>query len=249
MEHEVYDYFFTAEDAHWWFRARRRILASFLAGHFRRGGLRVADFGCGTGGMLGALAEYGEVTGVDAAPEAREYCARRGFPRVLTPEAWRASDQRYDLITAFDVIEHVDDDVALLGGMVERLAPEGRVLATVPAYPFLWSVFDEMNHHRRRYTRKRLAGSFRAAGLRVERATYFNTLLFPPVAAVRLVEKGLRLDPASDADKRKALSRWFKVGPLNGTLEAVFASERHWLAHAGFPFGTSILMMGRVAGS
>ena len=245
METEVYDHFYRAEDGHWWFRGRRRIIGSVLERLAPGGGLRVADVGCGTGGMMGLLSRFGTVTGVDEAPEAREYCRRRGFERVLSLKEWDAKEERYDLVTAFDVVEHVDDDVGFLRRLVGRLAPGGRMLVTVPAYPFLWSTFDEMNHHRRRYTRARLVRAMREAGVGVDRATHFNTILFPPIAAVRGAEKVLKRDPTDPEEKRKALERWFRVGPLNGILEAVFASERHWLRRADLGWGCSILALGR----
>lgn len=245
METELYDYFFRAEETHWWFRARRRILADLLVRLYPRGGLRIADVGCGTGGMLPVLARHGVVTGVDEAPEAREYCARRGFPGVRTVAEWHRGGESYDLVTAFDVVEHVEDDVAFLAGLRRRLAPGGSLLVTVPAYPFLWSAFDEMNHHKRRYTRGSLGRSLAASGFRVERMTHMNTFLFPALAGARLVEKMVGREPRTAAERTAALDRWFRVGRLNGILEAIFAFERRWLAVGGFPFGASLLTLVR----
>jgi SAM-dependent methyltransferase len=248
MEHEVYDAFYRAEDAHWWFMARRRLIRAVLERLYPAGGLEIADVGCGTGGMMELLGRYGRVTGVDEAPEAREYCARRGFSGVLTPAEWALSSATYDLITAFDVVEHIEDDHGFLRQLRTRIRPGGRLLVTVPAYPFLWSRFDEMNHHHRRYTRGPLDRALAGAGFEIERSTYFNMLLFPPVAAVRLVEKVAGSRRVGE-DHERALERWFKVGPLNGFLETVFALERFGVVGAGFPFGTSILAIGRNHGS
>jgi len=252
VEREVYDHFFRAEERHWWFRARRRILAEALrqavpGGETARPGRTIADVGCGTGGMVALLSGFGTVTGVDEAPEAREYCARRGLDRILSPEEWEHSGESYDLITAFDVVEHVEDDVAFLRRLTGHLKPGGRLLVTVPAYPFLWSFFDEMNHHQRRYTRGSLGRSLDAAGIRVERLTYFNCFLLPAVVAGRMVEKMLRSESRDPAARQRALERWFRVGSLNGILEGIFAAERHWLAHRDFPAGSSVLAWGRVA--
>jgi SAM-dependent methyltransferase len=245
MESEVYGHFFRAEDEHWWFRARRRILATVLEAEFLAGGLTIADVGCGTGGMIALLSRFGEVTGVDEAAEAREYCARRGLQGILTLEEWMRTPGRYDLVTVFDVVEHVEDDVSFLRKLRSRLNPQGRILVTVPAYPFLWSTFDEMNHHKRRYSRGRLRSGLVQAGFAVERCTHFNTLLFPAVALVRLLERRGGGGPTTDAGRKKALDRWFKVGPLNRLWEAVFAAERHWLRRADLLAGTSILALGR----
>lgn len=245
MDAAVYDAFYRAEDAHWWFRARRRILAAVLEGLAEPSGLDITDMGCGTGGMLGMLSRFGRVTGVDASPAAREYCAKRGFPGVLTPTEWDRMQDRYDIITAFDVVEHVEDDVGFLSGMRGRLRPGGALLVTVPSYPILWSVFDEMNHHQRRYTRGSLARSLAGAGLRVDRISYFNTLLFPAVAVSRSMERLARRSLRTAEERERALAKWFRVGPMNGILETVFASERHWLRRAGLPLGSSILAIAR----
>ena len=241
METELYDYFYRAEKRHWWFRARRAILADVLVRMGLPSNLRIADLGCGTGGMLPVLARHGRVTGVDEAPLAREYCARSGFPGVRTLNEWHLDAETFDLVTAFDVIEHVEDEVAFLMGVKERLVSGGRLLATVPAYPFLWSAFDEMNHHYRRYTRRTLHRSLAAAGFQVERLTHMNAFLFPPLAGARLWERATSRPPQNDEERRRALERWFHVGPLNSVLEHIFASERFWLRAADFPFGASIL--------
>lgn len=241
MEREVYDFFYGAEDRHWWFLARRRILLAVLERAVPRTGIEIADVGCGTGGMAAPLSRFGRVTAVDEASEAREYCRRRGLDRVLSIAEWDAETSAYDLLTAFDVVEHVEDDLALLKRLHARLKPGGTLVVTVPAYRFLWSPFDEMNHHYRRYSRGELRRRLESAGFRVRRATYFNTLLFPVIAIVRLAERALGLDPADEAEKKKALARWFKVGPLNGVLGGIFASERHWLVERDLPAGCSIL--------
>jgi 2-polyprenyl-3-methyl-5-hydroxy-6-metoxy-1,4-benzoquinol methylase len=186
---------------------------------------------------------------VDEAPEAREYCARRGLEGVLTLGEWQRSPGRYDLVTAFDVVEHVEEDVRFLKTLRSRLTPEGRILVTVPAYSFLWSTFDEMNHHQRRYTRGGLRARLVQAGFLVERCTHFNTVLFPPIALVRLLEGRGRGEPTAHGERTRALERYFKVGPLNGVWEALFAVERHWLRRADLAFGCSILALGRNSGS
>lgn len=243
MEHEVYDAFFEAEDNHWWFEGRRRILNSILDQVFPTGGLQIADVGCGTGGMARLLNQYGTVTGVDEAPEAREYCARRGLPVVLTPEEWDQEGKTFDLVTSFDVVEHVEDDVAFLETLKARLSPSGWLLVTVPAYQFMWSVFDEMNHHKRRYTRGRLKQSLAKSGFEVERMSHFNTHLFPGVLIMRMIEKIKPEDPSMTPQQH--LEKWFRVGPLNSFFANVFASERHWLRRGDLPFGSSIVALAR----
>ena len=247
METELYDYFYRAEERHWWFRARRRILADVLERMHLDPGVRIADVGCGTGGMLPVLARHGRVTGVDESPLAREYCRRNGFTDVQSPAEWQAAGERFDLVTAFDVIEHVEDDVAFLRSLRDHLVPGGRLLATVPAYPFLWSTFDEMNHHYRRYTERTLKRSLAASGLSVVRCTHMNAFLFPALAGARLFDRAFGHPPRTDAERRKMVERWFHVGPMNNVLQGIFASERYWLRVGTLPFGASILTLARNA--
>jgi len=244
MHSAVYEVFYTAEERHWWFRARRRIVAAVLDQEFHRRDLRIADVGCGTGGMARILSRFGAVTGVDEAPEAAAFCARRGLS-VMTMADWQAKGEAYDLVSAFDVVEHTDHDVDFLRGLRGRLAPGGKLVMTVPAYQAMWSVFDDLNHHRRRYTRRRLRRSLEEAGFRVTRITHFNVFLLAPIVAFRL---WARTPWGHPGEPDEALRKWFRVGPMNDPLEAVFASERHWLRRGSFPLGCSILAVARPAG-
>ena len=245
METELYDYFYQAEERHWWFRARRTILADVLEHMHLPQNARIADVGCGTGGMLPVLARHGRVTGVDESPLAREYCVRSGFQDVHSPADWESKGEVYDVVTAFDVIEHVEDDVAFLKALYAHLAPGGYLVATVPAYPFLWSTFDEMNHHYRRYTGEALKRSLAASGFSVVRFTHMNAFLFPALAGARLFDRAFGHPPQNDVERRRMVESWFRVGPMNGILERIFSFERFWIRVGAFPFGASILTVAR----
>jgi 2-polyprenyl-3-methyl-5-hydroxy-6-metoxy-1,4-benzoquinol methylase len=257
MDAVLYQQHSELERTHWWFRARRQIITDVL----RRtvvptGGddRRILDVGCGTGGMLGALAEFGTVTGMEMEPDAVAWARQQmdgtgidvmqgSLPEGIPPKAW-------DLITAFDVIEHLDDDGAVLERIHASLRPGGQIMVTVPAYMFLWSPHDDLNQHKRRYTRRQLVDRMRAAGFTVQRTSYFNTWLFPVVAAVRLVKRGRRraendapetVDRAGDSDFSMPGSA------VNEVLRRLFASERFLLRRIGLPAGVSIIAVGRRA--
>jgi hypothetical protein len=109
----------------------------------------------------------------------------------------------------------------------------GRFICTVPAFQFLWSGHDVVNHHRRRYTRPALRSRLQAAGFEVERVSYFNTLLFPGIAAARLLRFGTRTTPRSDISlPTPSVNRW---------LRRLFASERWLLRSVSLPVGVSIV--------
>jgi SAM-dependent methyltransferase len=235
----VYDELAAVERTHWWFQGRRQIVADVLRrrlpGSGRRG-RRIVDVGCGTGEMLDMVREFGAVTGIDASPIAVRYCTER-FGDGVDVHLGRVPDDLPDgvaVVTAFDVVEHLEDDEKALRGICERLAPGGVFVCTVPAFPFLWSGHDEVHHHYRRYTRRLLRQRLEEAGFVVERLTFFNTLLFPAAAAVRLLHRFVPgTPPGSDASKA--------AGPLNRLLLQFFAAERFALRLIDLPFGVSLL--------
>jgi SAM-dependent methyltransferase len=235
------------EDRHWWFRGRRRIVASLLQSLLGgRNDLRLLEIGCGTGGMLPVLAAHGRVTGIDPSEDAIRYSRQRhgrqaellrvDFPAELPPGGG------FDVVALFDVLEHLDDDVQALRRAASLLAPGGLVLATVPAHRFLWSPHDVINHHRRRYARRELRDRLGEAGLRVERVSYFNMFLFPAVLLARLLRRGTAGAPEGESD--------FKVvpGPANAFLAWLFGGERLLLRLTNLPFGVSLLAVARQGG-
>lgn len=242
MDEGFYSEYDEIDGRHWWFAGRQAILLSVLAERLgERTDLRLLDFGCGTGAIARELGRFGEIHGVDRDASAVDYCRRRGMTHVRRLEGDRLpfDDEQFDVVTSFDVLEHIDDD---LGAMVELrrvLKPGGTLLVAVPAFPFLWGAQDEISHHFRRYVRPQLVTRLQDAGFSVARATYFNSLLFPPVAAIRVLRRAAPARP--DAELRSD----FGTGPalLNGVLARIFSSEAALLRRADLPFGVSLLAL------
>jgi SAM-dependent methyltransferase len=241
MEDTAYRQFIELEQNHFWFIGRRRIFFHLLDRELEgRRNLTILDVGCGAGGMLGPLARYGQVTGVDTSPELVEFCRSRGFERVQVGSAYKlpADGDSVDLITLFDTIEHVPDDERVLRECRRALAAEGVLFISVPAYQFLYANNDRVAHHERRYTARQLRRKLIAAGFDRPRVTYFNALLFPAILPAVLAKKAKErfADPGDETN----LSH--PVRPvLNRALAAAMGSERHMLTHLNFPFGHSII--------
>ena len=243
MDAAYYAEYAAAEDAHWWFVARRRILDRVLDGLDLPADAAILEAGCGTGGNLAMLARHGRLLAFEIDDGAREVADKRSVTDVAAgalPEPIPFGDECFDLIAMLDVLEHVADDRGALVNLRERLVPGGRLLVTVPAYMFLWSRHDEINHHQRRYTRSALARLMQETGYDVRHATYFNTLLFPLVFGVRTLNNLLGRDEGSDLAMPSP--------PVNKLLTQVFASERHLVPRATLPFGVSILLVAQRSG-
>jgi SAM-dependent methyltransferase len=241
MEQRFYEEYARIQDKHWWFIGRRVILRSILETGLEpetTSERRILDVGCGTGTNLSELRRFGAVKGVDSESAAVQFCHRRGERDVehLPGTELPLPDASFDLVTLLDVIEHVEDDQVLLSEVWRVLAPGGRVLVTVPAYTWMWGAQDEISHHYRRYTRRSLLTSLVRAGFDPLRLSYFNTGLFPPIAAIRLARR-LRPAPA-------ALHSDFELnnpGPLNSLLARLFCLEAPLLRRMSLPFGVSVI--------
>ncbi|RRJ85304.1 class I SAM-dependent methyltransferase [Aestuariirhabdus litorea] len=243
MDADVYEQMARLESKHWWFRGRRAIVADLI----RRLGLgpelRILEVGAGTGGNSAMLKAFGSVDSVEPDARARQLAAEVHGVELLAgslPDALPESDVPYDLIVLMDVLEHVEPHRAALSRLLERLAPGGRLLLTVPALQALWSAHDERHHHHRRYQAGELRRLLEESGFRVERVKYFNSLLLPLIALARL---GSRLGLLRGADDQMP-------GPwLNTLLFRVFAWERHCIGRGlGFPVGVSLLALASRAG-
>jgi len=238
MERIVYDRMAAHDSSHWWYRARREILADYIAREAKfPANARILEIGCGTGHNLPMLARFGEVDAIEIDEAAREIASERlGKPLGATPlpELEGVPRGTYDLIAVLDVVEHIEDDVAALRAMSACLRPGGHILVTVPAHQWMWSGHDVANHHHRRYSRATLEKTLRAAGLEWRKLGYFNSLLFPLAVAARLASKITGKEDSDDAPPAK---------PVNSLFEAIFKLERHMVGRVPLPPGLSLITL------
>ncbi len=241
MEH-TYPILFRVEQAHWWHIGRRKIIASFVEDICRRVTARrprILDVGCGTGANLLMLSKYGYAEGVDVSEDALAFCRERGLENVKLGAAEQLpyDDGTFDLVTALDVVEHLDDDLAGLREMRRVLRPGGRVLLFVPTFMFLWGLQDDVSHHRRRYRMPELRRVLEQAGFEIERTTYANITFFMPILAMRKLMRLTGIKAESENN--------INVSALNGLLARMLGAESFVLRYMNIPFGVSGLCVAR----
>lgn len=243
MQSHTYSIMYEIEETHWWYAGRRLILKSFIEKAVRhlntKESLQILDVGCGTGANLEMLDQFGETRGVDVSDEALAFCRKRGLTNVEKglAEDLPFEDESFDLVTAFDVVEHLDNDLAGLKEMQRVLRGTGKALLFVPAFMFLWGVQDDVSNHRRRYTKNELCARLVQAGFEIERITYANLTFFFPILTGRLLMKLTGFRPASENN--------LTVGALNDPLGKLFGLERLFLHYMNFPFGVSLICVAK----
>lgn len=228
------------EDRYWWHAARRSILRKVLNSLHLGADALILEAGCGSGGNLSLLSEYGTLRAFEPNDTARDMANRRNLMQV--EKGALPSDipfsEKFDLIVLLDVLEHIEDDRATLERLQKHLKSEGRILLTVPAFQFLWSGHDVSAHHQRRYTFGDLREKLQKVGFSVEYGTYFNTVLLPAVFILRKLQS---LYARAGGERR--IPPW----PLNRLLISIFSCETLFLPKFRFPFGVSLLMIARPA--
>lgn len=235
MERIVYQQMAELDERHWWYRARRQVLAELIRREARPpANANILEIGCGTGHNLEMLGQFGHVDGLELDEEARAISEQRLGRAVMSaplPELDGVPERHYDLIGAFDVIEHIEDDSAALASIAARLKSGGKFVMAVPAHQWMWSVHDVVNHHKRRYSKRALQQLIDGSPLQLLKIGYLNSLLFPLAVAQRAASK---LRGKEDADLK------LPPKPLNATFNAVFAAERYLVGRLPLPPGLSL---------
>lgn len=235
MERIVYDRMAELDELHWWYRARREVIAALIERYaLPPPGAHLLEVGCGTGHNLPMLGQFGQVDAIEIDEEARALAEKRlgrSIHGSRLPELPGIPEHHYDLIGAFDVIEHVDDDSAAVISLAKRLKPGGKMVVTVPAHQWMWSAHDVVNHHQRRYSKAGLERLLEGSPLKLEKIGYLNSLLFPLAVGARFAGKLSGKDSSDDS---------LPPRPINWAFEKIFGLERYLVGRLPLPPGLSL---------
>lgn len=237
MNPEAYVNMRKTEAIHWWFKARREIISSTIKKLELPDDAEILEIGCGTGGNLSMLSAFGNVSAIEKDSSAISFAQQKTGNKYdirygSCPTEIPFTSKKFDLICMLDVLEHIKDDQETIHTLKKLLKKNGYFLLTVPAYSWLWGAHDKFLHHYRRYTLKDI-NQLAIPELQMIKISYFNTLLFPIVVAVRLKEKIFNASKASGEE--------VPSGFLNYILNIIFRSEKHLLNRFSLPFGVSII--------
>ncbi|HVP11786.1 MAG TPA: class I SAM-dependent methyltransferase [Phycisphaerae bacterium] len=243
MNEALYREMYDLEERFWWFVAKRNILLHLIDRYHRPlPGRRstACDIGCGCGALLSRLATEFDAVGLDSSPAARQFCGQRGLEvrEGHLPDAIPFQEGAFDIVVLSDVLEHVQADAASVATAVRLLRPGGLLVCTVPAYQWLYTRRDTFHHHYRRYGYRDFKRLFAPHPLDVQILSFYNALLFLPMAAVRVLTRELGMD--KEAPDIRVPHR-----ALNGALRAVFEAEKRLLPRIRLPVGGSLISVHR----
>ncbi|MFT4569490.1 MAG: SAM-dependent methyltransferase [Hyphomicrobiaceae bacterium] len=238
MQEQQHQEMFEVETTHWWFVGKRLLFRRLLGQRLdpaNRASSRILDVGCGTGAVATDFGRYGSVVATDFSPAALALARRRGVSEAVAADATALpfADNSFDLVTAFDILEHVADDRAMVAELARVLRPGGTVAIHVPAWPSMWSRHDEILEHKRRYTRRGLRALLASSPLEIERVGWSSCVILPVAAAVRAL-RNVTGNESETADLGT-------VPPLlNRIMLGVYHAEAAAAATCGLPFGLSL---------
>ncbi|MBI5302862.1 MAG: class I SAM-dependent methyltransferase [Chloroflexi bacterium] len=239
------------EDQHWWFATRTWSLLNLLDANVSRRDGDVLDIGCGAGNMIHHLARYGRVKGVEVDARPVAMAQQRGYD-VRQGDATRGipfPDASFDLVTALDVIEHVNEDAAIIREASRVLRPGGVLAISTPAFQWLWSYNDVLNGHKHRYTPNELRALVERAGLRVKRLTFGFLLVFPMSAPLILLRNAMGQKQQLESHHFDADAYQVEMEPvapwLNTILRGVGRIEAALIARFNLPMGTSLMVIAK----
>ena len=238
MEIAEYEKMYKFEEKYWWWIGKGEIVKRILD-RLNLNSTDILDAGCGTGFNLNYLNEYGTVIGSDFSKEALKFCKIRKHKNLVQAdtEILPFKSNTFDLITALDLLEHLND-IEALKEFYRVLKPNGYLVATVPAFDFMWSKHDEALHHKRRYNKAQLKDALKSNGFIIEKISYWNFFLFLPIVAMRLIKRSVKSEEIETDAKRLP-------NIVNAFLTSLLKIEEHLISRVNLPVGISLVCVGK----
>lgn len=237
MQKYLYQDLYNLEETHWWHKAKRNLVSYFLKKYLDQNENIILDVGCGTGRNLEVFSKFGTVWGIDSAPEAIIFCRKRGLKNIITGSLEKIPfpSKHFNCVTALDVLEHVDDKGALKE-IHKVLKDDGFIIATVPALPQLWSKWDEVLYHKRRYTKETLEKILEENKFKILKISYCYSFLLIPVFIIRGI-KNLFYKNYYPSD--------FQISNkiINNLLGKIAGIEKFFIINFHVSFGTSLIVV------
>lgn len=239
MEKYLYSDLAKLEDIHFWHIAKREAVLAFTCRFKKKGNLKILDIGCGTGRNIKEFSQIGEVWGVDISKEAIEFCREKGIKTVKIGRSDKTGfrDNFFDVVTLLDVLEHIDEE-STLREVRRILKKDGLMILTVPAFSWLWSQWDVVLHHRRRYSKNSLIKLLIKNQFKIQKISYMYSFLILPALAIRIIK--------SHFFKKNYGSDFHIYFPfLNRLLLFLARLERKIIFPLQIPFGTSLICISK----
>lgn len=240
MKKYLYNDLHLLEDSHWWHISKRRAVSDCIRNYLKKGDPLILDIGCGTGRNLEQLKKFGKIYGLDNSKEAIKFCKKRGLENIRLGQAEKIpfKSGSFDLVTLLDVLEHTDENKTL-NEVYRVLRKDGLLILTVPAFNWLWSRWDEVLHHKRRYSLDNLVRLLRKYSFTITYSTYLYSFLVLPALIIRQIKQKLL--------KTKKYSSDFKLSTdfLNKIANAISLIEFKIAQKKTIPFGTTILVVAK----
>jgi len=241
MEREFEKKYHTLEKDHWWFISRRDAVKRIVNKYDKN--IKLLEIGCSSGQLVDVLnrAEYSDITGIDISKEAVHLCKRRNMRDVIQMDGSKMGfkTEKFDLIIASDILEHMDDDFHAIREWRRVLKENGEIVAFVPAFKLLWGGHDVANKHFRRYNKRELISLFKENGFEVVRVSYWNFFLFFPILITRLIKRKI-------TKFSKPKDELFRVNKIvNQFLVALLRAENIYCNFFNFPVGLSLFIIAK----
>ncbi|MCK5595253.1 class I SAM-dependent methyltransferase [bacterium] len=231
---------FEIEEKHWWYVGKRKIVSGLLKKFVSKKDNRILDIGCGTGIVLKMLNKYGLASGLDISHDALSFCKGRGLNSLFLGSATSLPfpDETFSLVTALDILEHIEDDTLALREIRRVLKKGGLAIITTPAFPNLCSSHDISLGHKRRYTFIELEKKVTFAGFKISKINYSNFFLFPFVFIYRKFKKLVTKSVTTSDTGSVPIF-------LNQIFTELYSIETQLVKKAKLPFGLSLLCVAK----